>query len=397
MKVVSQILTERPGQTEGREYEIPDLAAALTANSDRRKHVTLYPGNYASEWNSQVEIPIPEKVSVTLLPGTVVEYSDGFRNQNYDGYNGDVIEATDQNGDPSHPLSEPSNDRYVRPNFTGHVENITDLNLASEWAFKQEFERALWTLRNAETENTVDVPHKGIFEIRTGEAIKATIGEVQGIEDGPYLELKHSDIYTRDNSVQENTSEVIQNLEIDKGHIKNVNVIEVVERLEATGSILSVSENRGKIDIVHDGSGKEVRDASDEEAVFDFETGPEGHVQFVEHGAVVKEIGAGRGLQKATLDPGKFEIAHEEIEIGGSPQNSGPTLVQSINPYIAPDNTETGHISGVEVLDIVEGSNITINTSALNRNLEINVEPRVENRPPNQGEGENGDIWLVEE
>ena len=396
MEVVSQILTETPGKTQRREYEIADLAAALGANTGRRKHVTLYPGNYASEWDSQVEIPIPEKVSVTLLPGALVEYNEEFRNQNYEsGYDGDVVEATDENGNPNHPLSKASNDRYLRPNFTGHVENITDLNLASEWAFKQEFERALWTLRNAETQNTVDVPHKGIFEIRTGQTIETTIGEVQGIEDGPYIEVKHSDIYTRDNSVQENTSKVVQNLEIEKGHVKNVNIIEVVERIEATGSIISVSENRGKIDIVHDGTGKEADDVPDGEAVFDFETDSEGHVEHVEHGATVKEIQNGRAVQKTKLNPGKFEIAHEEIQIEGSPQNTGATVIQSVDPYIAPDNTETGHIENVEVLDIVEGSNIAIGTSG--SELTINVEPRVETRAPNQGEGENGDIWFVEE
>lgn len=409
MEVVSQILTERPGRTGKREYSIADLDTAITANSNERKHVLLYPGDYKAEWNNAVEIEIPINVSVTLLPGAIVEYSGNFRTQDYN-YDGPPIEAEDGQGDLIHPLATGAANRYERPNFTGHVENITDLNLASEWAFKQEFERSLWSVRNQTTQNVVNVPHQGVIELRPQNKVETSISPITGVEEGAFIEIRHEEITTQvigsggstttqGNINNEDTSHVIQNLTVDDGHITAGDTVEVVSQLEGTSSFIELSDTKGDIEIDHGNVGTEVDPTQvvdiDEKSVSKIETDARGHVENVEFAENVNQVDAGLLLDGNDLGPGEREINHQPINIQGSPENSGATVVRSVRPFLPPSNVETGHIDEVEAVDLLEGNNVIIDASG--GSIEISTVPRVETRAPNQGEGDNGDIWFVEE
>ncbi len=408
MEVVSQILTERPGRSGKQEYSISDLGAAVSSESDKRKHVLLYPGDYASEWSTSVEVEVPENVSITLLPGAIVEYDGNFRRKSYRNYSGPAQEAKNAQGDLVHPLSD--GERYVRPNFTGHVENITDLNLASEWAFKQEFERSLWSFRNSDSATAFNIPHEGVFEFRPENKIEITSGVVPGVEEGAYVELNHKEITTQvigpgttttgGNINNEGTPHVIQNLSVDDGHVVAGDTLEVVTKLEDVSKFIEVSQMEGDIEIDHGSVGTEVDPTQignlEEKSVSSIETDERGHIENVVFEDRVKEVEAGLAISGNDLGSGKFEVNHKPISISGSPQNSGATLVRSVEPYAPSSGVETGHISGVEAVDIVEGNNIIIDESGSGE-IEISTVPTVKTRSPNQNEGENGDMWFVEE
>ena len=408
MEIVSQILTERPGRSRKREYSISDLDSAVSSQSDERKHVLLYPGDYASEWTSTVEIEVPENVSITLLPGAIVEYDGNFRRKSYRNYSGPAQEAKDSQGDLVHPLSD--GERYVSPNFTGHVENITDLNLASEWAFKQEFERSLWSLRNADSATAINIPHEGVLELRPENKIEITSGAVPGVEEGAYVEIDHKEVTTQvigpgttttgGNINNEGTPHVIQNLSVDDGHVVAGDTLEVVTRLEGTSKFINVSQMEGDIEIDHGTVGTEIDPTQvanlDQKSVSSIETDERGHVENVVFEDRTREVQAGIALSGNGLGSGKFEVNHKPISISGSPENSGATLVRSVEPFTPASGVETGHVSGVEAVDVVEGNNIIIDASGTTE-IEISTVPTVKTRSPNQNEGENGDMWFVEE
>jgi len=408
MEVVSQILTERPGRTGKKEYSISDLDNAVSSQSDERKHVLLYPGDYASEWTSTVEIEVPENVSVTLLPGAVVEYDGNFRRKSYRNYSGPAQEAKNAQGDLVHPLSD--GERYVSPNFTGHVENITDLNLASEWAFKQEFERSLWSLRNADSATAINIPHEGVLELRPENKIEISSGVVPGVEEGAYARIDHKEVTTQvigpgttttgGNINNEGTPHVIQNLSVDDGHVVAGDTLEVVTRLESTSKFINVSQMEGDIEIDHGTVGTEVDPTQvanlDQKSVSSIETDERGHVENVVFEDRTREVQAGIALSGNDLGSGKFEVNHKPISISGSPENSGATLVRSVEPFTPASGVETGHVSGVKAVDVVEGNNIIVDASGTSE-IEISTVPTVKTRSPNQNEGENGDMWFVEE
>lgn len=438
MDIVAQILSEEPGRTEQEEYQISDLPSALQpTSSGDRKHVTLYPGNYADEFTTQsgngIEIEIPINVSVTILPGAIVEYTENYRNQKFESgnvtYEGDVIEATDGSGNPKHPLSPDQSStvgvgdvesdeayfRYKAPEFTGHVENISDLNLASDWAFKQDFERSLWFVRSTDqpNEEPFPVPFENVVEFGAGENIDITVSELSGSPDkGPNVLIDHSDIVTSGQYVEElnpqdpetrffveneDTSRVIQNLEIDDGHVTNVDSLEIVESVEAVDDGLEVSSpegtnNRGNIKIQHNTDGREVDKtalnvsdtgfpAGDGFVVEEVFTDGQGHVTDVDYQPNVTDLTDGFLVKAEHLgpsDPGTYEIAHQTIDIEGSPQNSGTTVIQSVRPFVEQGGSEdeTGHIDRVETIDIVGSQGISTATDA-NNNIEIGLDAQV--------------------
>jgi hypothetical protein len=450
MDIVAQILSEEPGRTEQEEYQISDLPSALQpADSGDRKHVTLYPGNYADEFTTQsgggIEIEIPINVSVTILPGAIVEYTENYRNQKFESgnvtYEGDVVEATDGSGDPKHPLSPDQSStvgagdvesgeayfRYKAPEFTGHVENISDLNLASDWAFKQDFERSLWFARSTDQQNTepFPVPFENVVEFGAGEKIDITVSELSGTPDeGPNVLIDHSDIVTSGQYVEElnpqdpetrffvnneDTSRVIQNLEIDDGHVTNVDSLEIVESVEAVDDGLEVSSpegtnNRGNIKIQHNTDGREVDKtalnvsdtgfpAGDGFVVEEIFTDGQGHVTDVDYQPNVTDLTDGFLVKTEHLgpsDPGTYEIAHQTIDIEGSPQNSGVTVIQSVRPFVTGSNDETGHIDRVETTDIVGSESINTAVDA-NGDIEIDLDAQAAFDDVHQGLNAPGD------
>lgn len=139
MAKVGQISIARPGLPLQLEFDEGKIKDVIEENAQPGDHVTLYPGDY-TDWHTKpgneafdadTPIVIPEGVGVTILPGAKIEYEEDFRLEDFD-YDQEPIDAQ------NHPLS--NSDRYKRPNFRGFVENISDTNLASEWAFETDVE-----------------------------------------------------------------------------------------------------------------------------------------------------------------------------------------------------------------------------------------------------------------
>lgn len=337
MQVVEQILSERPGRAEKKEYQISDLQSVIEGPPTTRKHVTLYPGDYTGVTAS---IEIPTFVSVTILPGAIVEYAPDFRIEGFDSYGGDPQEAEDGSGNLVHPLSDGTADRYVSPSFTGHVENIADLNLASEWAFKGEFERTIWSVEGLSSFE--DVPFDGTFELREGNQIQIAVGSRTNPDDGAYAEISHDSISTT-SSVSNSGQNVIQTISVDNGHVIDAEITTAVPDVIG-GDILTTTT---------DGS------------------------------------------------TGEVTVNHLGIEITGNPVNSGTTVLQSVSPYNDPGGApESGHIEGAGAADLVGGTNIEIqDTGQSNGKTQIEVGTEffevTDTAPTDDTVGSEGDVWLV--
>jgi hypothetical protein len=136
MGLIGQISIARANTPLEQYYDVDDLSFIMQNEVVPGDHVTLHPGDFRGE-----VFQVPDEVYLTILPGAVVEYAPGFRAQDF-RQTGDVIDNT------SSPL--PVNARY--PEIGGNVENVIDMNLASEWAFEEDLE----TLRDTVTSLTTD-------------------------------------------------------------------------------------------------------------------------------------------------------------------------------------------------------------------------------------------------
>lgn len=337
MQVVEQILSERPGRSEKKEYEISDLQDVIEGPPTTRKHVTLYPGDYTGITN---QIEIPTFVSVTLLPGAIVDYAQDFRLEGFNSYDGDVQEAEDGSGTLLHPLSDGTAARYVAPDFTGHVENIADLNLASDWAFKGEFERSIWSVQGPTT--LEDIPFDGVFELREGTQVDITVGARTNPSDGAFAEISHASISTTSN-ISNSGQDVIQSIAVDNGHV-----------IDATTT------------------------------------------------TAVPNVLAGDILTKTTdATTGEITVDHLAFAISGDPVNSGTTVLQSVSPYNDPGGApDSGHIEGAGAADIVGGTNIQVqDTGQVNGKTQIEVGTEffevTGTAPTDDTVGSEGDLWLV--
>lgn len=404
MDVVAQILTERPGRTEEEEYQISDLQEAVElgpgASLDRR-HITLYPGDYTTLGDQEIEVP--PNVTITILPGAVLEYANDFRldrfqvgNQTYDG---PVIEEDVNQPDFDHPLasdpnvSNPAATRYLEPKFIGHVENITDLNLASEWAFKQEFERSLWSLRNDDTNQLFDVPFENVVQLETEDWIEIDTGQIPNANEGPFVNFRHEERQSQalENELQNSVSnqEVIKSLEIDHGHIVGAESVPVVVDIQSGNSTLEITsqnnpQNRGFVEITHNTDGQEVdvSTLNPGNIIKKLFTDSEGHVIGTERTANVAKIKAREPNEDPLLavedlapsDPGTFEITHRSI---GSPIDfpdpTGTEVVREIEPHLDPSGDPTGHVQTVELASVVGGQNVSTSVNG-NGNIEIDVD-----------------------
>lgn len=394
MDIVAQILSETPGRTEQEEYEISDLQSAIQSDISKRKHVTLYPGNYANVIGGG-EIAIPENVSVTILPGCIIEYTDDFRLTKFEtGEGGSYRDAPIEGDGFEHPLATNPNvpnvtaTRYAKPKFVGHVENITDLNLASEWSFKQEFERSLWSLRNSEDDEVFEVPFENVVEVRTGDWVQIETGEIETIDKGPFLKIDHEDRNGDDDSENDSpleaeigndisSQEVIKSLEIDHGHIVGGESNEVVVSLESTDSTLKIStennpQNRGFVKITHNTDGTTVGPTSEGEVVDSVITDKQGHVIDVVPTETVEQLKEGTLIDISEVDSGRFEINHDIIpELGPYEDTPNTQVVGSIEEH-RPPGGPTGHIIETSAIDIV--GNDSINTVVnSNGNIELQV------------------------
>jgi len=346
MKVVAQAVKSEPGRSEKEVFEVATssseelkLKPLIEDSSTERKHVALYPCDYANSVyrDTSIEINIPVNVSITLMPGAIVDYDTDFRIQEYD-YSGPVQEAEDGSGNVIHPLADGTAVRYNAPNFTGHVENIADLNLASEWAFKQEFERSLWSVRDDDSaESFKPIPFDGVLEFRPGEKIDIVVDSFTNAEgdEGAFAEISHEPTSTG-SGISNSGQQVIQSISVDStGHVLDATSVEAA--LNAVGGdVINVNTNASNDTIIN----------------------------------------------------------HDAISISGSPNNSGTTVLQSVNPYKPSVSVpQTGHIDSATAVDIVGGSNINVFDGP--GGITIETEYTIQSTAPTSSQGSDGDVVLV--
>lgn len=370
MDIVAQIISERPGEPEKREFAISDLQSALSSpDKVSRKHVTLYPGDYASFWNNGTEVNIPPNVTVTLMPGAVVDYEDGYRIEDFK-----VSDGQTYDGPPVSEISHPLNTnrdgdvakRYLNPNFTGNIENITDLNLASEWAFKQEFERSLWFVKSKQKENeegnrilqSLEVPFRGTVRYTGGNKILVNSKEIEGEDDGVELTFNHIEYRDNEERDKENnpflnseTPKVIQTLNVNDGHVLSAETLDLENGIKnKDGYITFGSNDNGKLVIGHaetgfaDESGNPIPIPSIPDTQADsnlvageeysvgirtLETDDRGHVENIEYAPNVEEVREGRGINVVDLEPGNVGIREISLDVGGFQTGENVSITDS--------------------------------------------------------------------
>lgn len=286
MSRIGQISIASPGAPLELKFDESALKRVLESEANAGDHVTLYPGDYTL-FDDDEDIEIRRGVTVTILPGAKVEYGTGFRNDNF-AHDGRPTDSIDSEALPNHPLSDGA--RYITPSFTGHVENIVDLNFGSEWAFESDLEGLRTEVDNLKVQ---------------GDA--AILVDVESRNKGP----------------------------LDMGF----------------GETLEVRTNPG-IDVDFD------RLSSDDGVYLDFQSS----------GKVTNVSGGNKIEMKDSTTTGAVVVDHEEISTSGSPQNSGKQFIQSVT-------VDDGH-----VVDVTE-SDVAV----------------LKDREPQSFDGEDGDIWLVEE
>jgi hypothetical protein len=278
MSKVGQISIARPGEPLRLFFDETDLENVIENEANSGDHVTLYPGDYTTI-SPNIDIEIPQGVGVTILPGAEIEYIGDFRTEDFshDQGSGDS-EPLDSTVNP-HPLSDdaqnPTAERYVVPNFTGFVENISDHNFGSEWAFESDVEDLRDTVNSLNTNtffefsspfsnNVVQASFGETIELRNGPditldydrlssndgifidwSLDADLG-VTRVEAGNKLEMKnaqivddvevqHVDISTS-GSTQNSGTEYIQSLTVDDGHVTSVTSQPIVEVVDSVPS-----------------------------------------------------------------------------------------------------------------------------------------------------------------
>lgn len=315
MSRVGKISIARPGSPLQLEFDEAALKDVLENQASPGDHVTLYPGDYTVDWDEAEPIEIRQGISVTILPGATMRYfgelggtptesqqsltqnpRPNYRTEDFEHDKPRPTDSTDDQGNPDHPLATGAAERYVQPNFVGHVENIVDMNFGSEWAFESDVEELRTNFEDLES--TVG---SFVFETKTpSDQTTATVG-FEGL-----VEFESSD---------------------------------------------------GNIDISVD----QISGSGDEDVTVDF--------QLPTLNDTVTSVSAGNKLQMENSQTiGDVEVQHEVISTSGDVQNSGLTFINALT-------VDDGHVTNVEAEDIA----------------------RVEDREPQNSEGEDGDIWLVEE
>jgi len=290
MSRVGQISIARPGAPLQLEFDERALKRAIEAEAQPGDHVSLYPGNYTI-WDEDEEIFVESGVNLTILPGAKVDYKSGFRTQDF-AFDGKPTDSTDSEGVRNHPFATGDADRYLRPNFIGHTENIVDLNLGSEWALEKDVEKLRSNFKDFS-----DFPR--FFNIN-----------VDGSVVGP--------------------------LQLDLG--------DTIELREGSETVINYDSL-----------------ASGEGVYIEFDANPVST-------RVQKVFGGNKIQMRNSKVSGQVTVDHEAIQTAGSPQNQELTLIQSLN-------VDDGHVTGIETKELAV----------------------VEGRKPRSEEGEDGDLWLVEE
>mgnify|MGYP006926868688 CR=1 FL=1 len=382
MGLIGQVSLARAGTALELEFDVEDLKDVIENQARPFGHVTLHPGDFS---NLDEEIQIPEGVAVTILPGADVEYTDDFRDPGCP----DNCAVFDHDGNPNdsnqtHPLSGDFK-RYDRPNFTGHVENIADLNLASEWSL--EATPQIWTAARAGADDEIDVLAGDADEnLRT-----------LSFRGGPGAEV----------AVQEDTREIQISLDPDD-FVQSINFNRLLfeENNNSVGN-LSVSHESIKTDF-NPSPGIDVSDPSNGAVVLrnlaihesepgdSQQTESDGHVDAVEEahllgvgGAVVNVSEVDGGPDEITIDAsgasgsgvtsistgsdlqvdqgtGNVKVSHN-VSSDESTGNGGGTVIQEVG------TSSAGHVTSVSTTNLdsryvkesgdTMGGSLTINGS----------------------------------
>lgn len=191
MSRVGQISIARPGGPLQLRFDERDLGRVIESEAQPGDHISLYPGNYTI-WDEDDEIFIESGINVTILPGAKVDYVNEFRNENFT-FDENPADATDEEGLRNHPLATGGADRYLRPNFVGHTENIVDLNLGSEWAFERDVEKLRSDFVNIDvggnSADSLELNPGDTIEFRGGSGVSIESGALPN-RDGIYIEIK---------------------------------------------------------------------------------------------------------------------------------------------------------------------------------------------------------------
>lgn len=373
MDIVAQIITETVGEPKRKEFRVKDLDKALSSSGER-KHVTLYPADYKSEWQGEGFIEIPSDVTVTIMPGAVVEYDADFQLESFqvpDGeggtetYNGPPIAPTSPSENSNHPLNYREGDavdtyakRYAAPNFGGAVENISDLNLGSEWVLRQEFERSvIWRVKGEEAGEeflsgsegrdavSFSIPFRGVMDVEGGNKVYVETEELSGEDEGAKLTVNHTKLNDFDERSDQNnpyknnnTAEVIQTLSVNDGHVTDAITQKVVTRIGANDDAkLDFTGNQGALLVSHGETGPADADGnpttlpsppSGSSSIKTFESDNRGHIKNIEYGPNVEKVQAGRAI--SISGP---ETASPEVGVDASGFSGGKNIsINDANP-----------------------------------------------------------------
>lgn len=322
MAVSAQIEVIRPGSGKKRFFSesgdlTTDLNNALSAAEDSSTSgeidgvVILNPGDYTGLGSVDA---IPEDVAVVIMPGALVNYADQFR------YPNDFSHTGEPTRDSNHPLNEEGTvNRYE--DFSGSIENIADLNLASDWGFETDIE-----------------------ELRS-----VVEGEIQ---DGQFFwDIESGDIGGSPQTRFDSSISVVST---------NTSTARRIRFEDTIGNKFNLTE--GDID----------NDGDDEITVR------------VENDGVLS-VSAGRLLQLGNggASSGNVLVFHKDVafdEEGFDEQtqnpNNGFRVLQSVNinqsEPPAENPTFDGHVTGINSIDIIGGNNVTISSNG--DEFEINAE-----------------------
>lgn len=346
MDLTGQIITQKVGSTQKKNYGVSDLKSVITENADKKKHVILYPGDYGEEWSEGEKINIPSKTSITVMPGAIMQYVEDYRIKDFKVDDGEGGEKT-YDGKPiastQHPLYRTGNagddftPRYDKPNFTGHIENITDLNLASEWAFKQEFERSIWSVKGnspgGDSTNLLNVPFRGVVEYKGGNKINVAAENLQGEDKGAAVTISHIDYNDTDDNFENNgETEVLQTINVRDGHVLSATTLDFKEDFGSKDGYINFTESaNGNLQINHTetgfsgGNGESVPAPTIPDTKEDsnlvpgeeysvglrtFETDDRGHVNGIEYAPTVEDVSGGVGI-----NVGETQVGIKNVEI----------------------------------------------------------------------------------
>lgn len=317
MSRVGKISIARPGSPLQLEFDEAQLKDVLENQASPGDHVTLYPGDYTTDWDEAEPIEIRQGISVTILPGATMRYfgelggsptesqqsltqnpRETYRDKNFTHDKPRPTDSTDDQGNPDHPLATGAAERYVQPNFVGHVENIVDMNFGSEWAFESDVEEL-----RTNFEDLRDKVGNFVFETKSpSDQTSAVVGFEGPVE------------FTSDSNINISISKLNQN---DPNNPLGAQIDFQISQLDDT----------------------------------------------------VTSVSAGNKLQMENSQTfGDVEVQHEVIDTLGDVQNTGLDFIQSLE-------VDDGHVVDVDANPIA----------------------RIEDRQPRSSEGNDGDVWLVEE